>query len=47
MRVIDFMDSTPNPYVFKVQGKLVKTEFSDNKNTADEAITNVMKSIYK
>ena len=46
-RIIDFISKTKNPYIFKVNGKLVKLEFSDNETNAEEAITNVIKSIYK
>ena len=38
---------TKNPYIFKVNGKLVKLEFTDNGKSAEDAITSVIKSIYK
>ena len=46
-RIIDFISKTKNPYIFKVNGKLVKIEFSDNNKTIEESVTNVIKSIYK
>jgi len=46
-RILDFLTQVKNPYIFKVNGKLVKLEFSDNETNAEEAITNVIKSIYK
>ena len=46
-RIIDFISKTKNPYIFKVNGKLVKLEFTDNGTNAEDAITNVIKSLYK
>ena len=46
-RVLDFLIATKNPYVFKVNGRLVKIEFSDNNRIAEDCITNVIKSIYR
>ncbi len=46
-KILDFISKTKNPYIFKVNGKLVKLEFTDNETNAEEAITNVIKSIYK
>ena len=44
-RIIDFI--TKNPYIFKVNGRLVKIEFTDNGRKAEDAITNVIESIYR
>jgi len=44
---LDFISKTKNPYIFKVNGKLVKLEFTDNGTNAEDAITNVIKSLYK
>lgn len=46
-RIIDFISKTKNPYIFKVNGRLVKIEFNDNHRKAEDAITNVIKSIYR
>ena len=46
-RILDFLNSVSNPYIFKVNGKLVKIEFSNNTRTAESCITNVIKSIYE
>lgn len=46
-RILDFLNSTENPYMYKVGGVLVKVEFSKKGKTAEECITNVIKSIYK
>ena len=46
-KILDFLSKTKNPYIFKVNNKLVKIEFNDNGANAEEAITNVIKSIYR
>ena len=46
-KILDFISKTKNPYIFKVNNKLVKIEFNDNGTNAEEAITNVIKSIYR
>ena len=46
-KILDFISNTKNPYIFKVNGKLVKLEFTDNRTNAEDAITNVIKSLYK
>lgn len=46
-RILDFLNKVKNPYIFKVNGKLVQIGFSDNGKTADECLTNVLKSLYK
>ena len=46
-KILDFISKTKNPYIFKVKGKLVKLEFTDNGRKAEDAITNVLKSLYK
>ena len=46
-KILDFISKTKNPYIFKVNDKLVKIEFNDNGTNAEEAITNIIKSLYK
>ena len=46
-KILDFIGETKNPYIFKVNGKLVKLEFSDNGTNAETAIMNVIKSLHK
>ncbi len=38
---------TKNPYIFKVNGKLVRTRFSDTDKTVEDCLTNVLKNLYK
>ena len=47
IRIIEFINKIKNPYIFKINGKLVKIEFSDNDKTAEKAINRVIKNIYK
>lgn len=47
-RILSFLNTVKNPYIFKVDNKLVKISFSDNSNkTADECLTNVLKNLFK
>ena len=46
-RIIDFISKAKNPYIFKVNGKLVKLEFTDNGTNIEKAIMNVIKSLYR
>lgn len=46
-RIIDFINKTKNSYIFNVNGRLVKLEFTNNGRKAEDTITNVIKSIYK
>lgn len=40
-RILDFIMKTKNPYIFNVNGKLVRIRFSDTNKTADDCLTNV------
>ena len=47
-RILDFIMKTKNPYIFKVNGKLVRIRFSENSNlTAEDCLTNVLKNLYR
>lgn len=46
-RIIDFLNNSANPYIFKVNGRLVKFEFSNNEDTAENCLTKVIKSLYQ
>jgi len=46
-RILDFLTQVENPYVFKVNGKLVRINFSENGPTADECLTNVLENLYR
>ncbi len=46
-RILDFIMKAKNPYIFKVNGKLVRIRFSDTDKTAEECLTNVLKNLYR
>ena len=47
-RILDFLCKTKNPYVFKCDGVIVKISFSQKSSkTADDCLTNVLKSLYR
>lgn len=46
-RILDFLSKTKNPYIFKVNNKLAKIGFSDNNRTDDDALTCVLKNLYR
>jgi len=46
-RILDFLTKIKNPYIFKVNNTLVKIGFSDNNRTADDALTCVLKNLYR
>ena len=46
-KILDFISKIKNPYVVKINGKLVKLEFTDNGINAEDAIINIIKSMYR
>jgi len=46
-KIIDFIKSSSNPYMFKCNGKKVKIEFSNTEQKAKDTLTNVLKEVYK
>ena len=46
-RILDFIMKTKNPYIFKVNGKLVRISFSDTDKIAEDCLTNVLKNLYR
>ncbi len=51
-RILDFINKTINPYIFNIDGKIVKIEFSskrENENTlsAEDCLTGVIAKIYE
>ncbi len=46
-KILVFLTKVKNPYVFKVNGKLVRMSFSENGPTADECLTSVLKNLYR
>ena len=46
-RILDFLTQVKNPYVFKVNGKLIRMTFSENGPTADDCLTRVLENLYR
>lgn len=47
-RILDFLTKVKNPYIFKVNGKLVKMRFSDNTDlAADDCLTRILENLYR
>lgn len=44
-RILDFLTKVKNPYIFKVNGRLVRMRFSENGPTAEDDLTNVLKNL--
>ena len=46
-RILDFLTKVKNPYIFKVNGRLVRMRFSENGPIADECLTNMLENLYR
>ena len=46
-RIIDFISKTKNPYIFNVNARLIKIEFTDNGRKAEDSVTNIIKNLYR
>jgi len=46
-RILDFLTQVKNPYVFKVNGRLVRFSFSENGPTSDDCLTRVLENLYR
>ena len=46
-RILDFIMRTKNPYIFKVNGKLVRIRFSNTDKTAEDCLTKVLENLYR
>ena len=47
-RILDFLTKVKNPYIFKVNGKLVRIRFSENTElTVEDCLTIVLKNLYR
>jgi hypothetical protein len=46
-RILDFLSVVKNPYVFKINGRIVRMRFSDTELTADDCLTNMLKNLYR
>lgn len=41
------LSKVKNPYIFKVNGRLVRMKFSENGTTAYECLTNMLENLYR
>lgn len=46
-RILEFLMKVKNPYISKVNGKLVRMRFSDKDKTAEDCLTNVLENLYR
>ena len=46
-RILDFLNKVKNPYVFQINGRIVRMTFSDTELTADDCLTNMLKNLYR
>ena len=46
-RILDFLVKVKNPYVFKINGRLVRMRFTENGPSADECLTNMLQNLYR
>ncbi len=46
-RILNFLTKIKNPYIFKVNGRLVRMRFSENGPTADECISRMLENLYR
>lgn len=46
-RILDFLVKVKNPYVFKINGRLVRMRFTENGPTADDCLTNMLQNLYR
>lgn len=46
-RILDFISKTKNPYVFNINGRLVRIRFSENGTTADECLSRMLENLYR
>lgn len=46
-RILDFLTKVKNPYVFKINGRLVKMNFKENGPSAEDCLTNMLENLYR
>ena len=46
-RILYFLTKVKNPYIFKINGRLVRMRFYENGPTADECLTNMLENLYR
>lgn len=46
-RILEFITKVKNPYISKVNEKLVRIRFSDTDKTAEDCLTRVLENLYR
>ncbi len=46
-KIIDFIKSSKNPYMFKCNGKKVKIEFANTNLIAEDSLTKTLNNVYQ
>ena len=46
-RILEFITKVKNPYIFKVNGKLVRIRFTDTDKTAEDFLTRALEKLYR
>lgn len=46
-RITEYLINYSNPYFYNINGKIIKIEFSENENKAEDCITKVLSELYK
>ena len=46
-KIIDFIKSSKNPYMFKCNGEKVKIEFANTNLIAEDSLTKTLKNVYQ
>ena len=46
-RILDFINRISNPYMFKINGRIVKIEFTNNNINAEDSMTNIIADLYR
>lgn len=46
-RILDFLMKVKNPYVFKINNRLVRMNFTENGPSADVCLTNMLQNLYR
>lgn len=46
-RILEYIKNISNPYIFKIDNKIVKIEFTNNGVSAEDSITNIVSNIYR
>ena len=46
-KILEFIKNVSNPYIFNIDNKIVKIEFTDNGQRAEDRIINIINTMYK